>query len=138
VKAGEIFGTWFPIAAVVLSMAAGGQVIRHYGLQTVKRLRDILRTGVSRAGDRSAGIAGVLAGILLILPGFLSDLAALVLLIPPTRRIVASALAWRIGSAGSSAGRRAPPGPIIEGEAIEVGGKITAEQTIRHQSPWRR
>ena len=43
VEAGEAFGTWFPIAAVVLSTAAGGLVIRHYGLQTLKGLKDTLR-----------------------------------------------------------------------------------------------
>src|SRR5438067_502025 len=138
VKAGEVFGTWFPIVAVVLSMAAGGQVIRHYGFQTVNRLRDVLRTGAAPAGPRPAGIAGVLAGILLILPGFLSDLAAVVLLIPMTRRIVASALGWRIGSTRVSARRQTSRGPVIEAEAVEIHGEMGAKQHICQPSPWRR
>ena len=137
VEAGEAFGTWFPIAAVVLSTAAGGLVIRHYGLQTLKGLKDTLRSGAPPAAPRPTGVAGVMAGILLILPGFLSDLAAIILLIPAARRRVAAALGWRASRAGFAGQRRNPYGPIIEAEAVEIRGEAPGEHPARRHSPWR-
>jgi UPF0716 protein FxsA len=141
IKAGQLFGTLFPITAVVLSMAAGGLVIRHYGLKTLGRLKETLRAGGPPTGSPLAGLAGVVAGILLILPGFLSDFCALLLLIPVTRRIVAAGLGWRIVSPGPtrSFGYRANPrGPIIEAEAVEIHGELSSERPESRPSPWRR
>ena len=138
IEAGEAFGTWFPIAAVVLSGFAGTAVIRHYGFQTMRRLKDILRSGVPTGGPRSAGLAGIVAGILLILPGFLSDLAAVLLLIPTTRRFAASLLGLRLSSGPFPGGRRDPYGPTIEAEAVEIRAEVGMKGAIQPPSPWRR
>jgi UPF0716 protein FxsA len=124
----------------VLSMMVGGLLIRHYGLRTVQRLREALRTGVPPAGRNTPGLVGVLAGILLILPGFLSDLAAILLLIPAVRRFFASSLGWQMSSFAvgrrGSAGARG--GPIIEAEAVEIRGEIRSERPVGRSSPWQR
>ncbi len=63
-----------------------------------------------------------LAGVLLILPGFLSDLMALLLLIPPVRGLLygrATRLAARQGASGGP-GRQPRRGPVIEGDWVEV------------------
>jgi UPF0716 protein FxsA len=128
VKAGEAFGTLFPIAAVLTSMVAGGLVIRHYGLQALNRLNGALRTGgVPPAGPASAGLVGVLAGILLILPGFLSDIGAILLLIPTARRVVAFGLGWR-GGFGFPIRRDPSHGTVIEAEAVEIHGEVISDQ----------
>jgi UPF0716 protein FxsA len=144
VKAGQLFGTLFPIAAVVLSMMAGSLVIRHCGLKTLGRLGEAVRTGVPPAGSPLSGLAGVLAGFLLILPGFLSDLLAVLLLIPAARRIVAASLGWRLVSPGPTSARSSyyrasrNSGPIIEAEAIEIRGEFPSEPVQRRSSPWQR
>jgi UPF0716 protein FxsA len=138
IKAGEIWGIWFPIAAVVLSMLAGGFLIRHYSVRTLQRVSEALRTGVPPAGQPVTGFAGVFAGILLILPGFLSDFCAVLLLIPSARRIVASALGWRLTQAGSRSAAQGGNGPIIEAEAVEIHGEIRSRQPSGQASPWRR
>jgi UPF0716 protein FxsA len=72
------------------------------------------------------GACVLAAGLLLILPGFLSDIVAGVLLLPPVRRLLYNALARRARvTTGPRDGERGPPprGPhpaVIEGEYEEV------------------
>jgi UPF0716 protein FxsA len=132
---GRLFGTLFPIFAVLISMIAGGLVIRHCGLKTLARFGETLRTGMPPAGRQSTGLAGIFAGILLILPGFLSDLAAILLLLPGARRMVASILGSRVAAAGGVRTHR--QGPVIEGEAVEIHRAPTSAHQVRQPSPWR-
>jgi UPF0716 protein FxsA len=141
VKAGQLFGTLFPILAVILSMMAGWLLIRHYGVKTFASITEAVRTGIPPTHRPSAAIAGIFAGILLILPGFLSDLVAVVLLVPAARRIVAAKLGWRIATAGDTGYRTPNTGrsdTVIEGEAVEVRVKTRAGRRIETSSPWRR
>ncbi|MGC1680526.1 MAG: FxsA family protein, partial [Pseudolabrys sp.] len=46
------------------------------------------------AGNSSAGLV-LLAGILLLIPGFITDFLALLLLVPPLRRVAANAFEAR-------------------------------------------
>jgi UPF0716 protein FxsA len=87
-------------------------LIRNGGRQT---LEVVARTMAAR-GDPSPVLADgalvVLAGWLLLLPGFLTGLAGLVLLLPPVRAALRRAVARRTG------GRR-PPG-AARGDVIET------------------
>jgi UPF0716 protein FxsA len=143
IKAGQIFGTWVPITAVLASGAIGVALIRHQGVRTVRRIREAFGRGIVPAGEAGAGVAGVAAGLLFILPGFLSDLAGLLLLVPGVRRLAFGAIGARAGLSATGAyavrvrpKRRNSPAPLIEGEAIEVTGEPPASQDER--SPWRR
>ncbi|NJM28878.1 MAG: FxsA family protein [Rhizobiales bacterium] len=64
-----------------------------------------------------------MAGLLLIVPGFLSDIAGLaLLLLPPVRSRVARFLERHVTVVKPGSTRTYPGGgPVIEGEAIEVG-----------------
>jgi UPF0716 protein FxsA len=140
IEAGRTFGTWLPIASVLLSMAAGGLLIRHSGLKTLRGLAKTLKTGHPPRGSPAMGILGVIAGILLILPGFLSDVMALLIYIPAARRIVASALGLKAPAfifTGQPSQAR-PRGPIIEAEAVEIHGAIRSPEPSGQSSPWRR
>jgi len=140
VEAGRTFGAWLPISSVLLSMAAGGLLIRHSGLKTLRGLAETLRTGAPPRGSPAMGILGVFAGILLILPGFLSDVTALLIYIPAARRIVASSLGLKASAfifTGRSSEAR-PRSPIIEGEAVEIHGAIHSPEPSGQSSPWRR
>lgn len=90
IKVAVALGALATIALLVLSAFAGGALIRH---QRDNFARRITRT------ERKAALAQIregayrlLAGVLLILPGFVSDLFALCLLTPPLRRLFGSAL----------------------------------------------
>jgi len=75
---------------------AGVIVLRHAGLRDVSRLRATLADGrvieLSRGNFR---LIRVCAGILLLIPGFITDLGGLILLVPPLRRWFAASFQAR-------------------------------------------
>jgi len=76
------------IAIVVVAGVAGALLARSQGWQTATRLRADLAAGRMPADALLDGILIFAAAVLLIAPGVLSDLMAIVLLIPATRKLV--------------------------------------------------
>lgn len=58
------------------------------------------------------GLCLALAGVLLLIPGYLSDVLALALILPPTRRLLARLLARRFVVVDGRAERGGGPGVI--------------------------
>jgi UPF0716 protein FxsA len=99
--AGRI-GTLGALALLVVSCVAGAVLLQQAGRRQLARLRVAVSDGDITATElRQAGVP-LLAGILLLVPGFITDLTALLVLIGPTRRW----LMTFIGAAFSHDGRR--------------------------------
>ncbi|MFZ5673370.1 MAG: FxsA family protein [Pseudomonadota bacterium] len=135
VKTGQWFGAWFPVLAVILGFVAGGLTIRHTGIRSLNEIAQASRSGQSGAGAQAAvgGMLGFFAGILFILPGLLSDLAAILLLVPVSRRLV-EAYMVRNGVRQD----RAPGSVVIDGEAVEIIDDRLPPQEKNDSSPWNR
>jgi UPF0716 protein FxsA len=129
VKTGQWFGAWFPILAVILGFMAGGVTIRHTGVKSLTELRQAGQTGQLGPETAIGGILGFLAGVLFILPGLLSDIAAILLLLPFTRQIVER----RMSRPGARRGA-----VVIDAEAVEIHEDRLPPQEKNEDSPWRR
>ena len=72
---------------------AGVLILRHAGGSHIARMRVALGEGSFTAlqADGSGGLV-ILAGILLAIPGFITDVLGLLLLVGPLRRAIAAAL----------------------------------------------
>jgi UPF0716 protein FxsA len=78
------------LALIVLGSLTGLMVLRHAGGNHIARIRVALDDGGATAMQAdSDGFLILLAGILLLLPGFITDLAGLMLLATPLRRALA-------------------------------------------------
>lgn len=86
VKVGGLIEVMPTIMLVVLSAVAGTAIIRRQGMQAFSRLDADLAAGGDPFGPVADRALVVVAGILLILPGFLTDTVGLLLLVPPLRR----------------------------------------------------
>jgi len=75
---GIIFGT------AVLGIA----VMRWQGLRALDRLRASVETGADPVGPIAHGALILVAGGLLVLPGFFTDFLGLLLLLPPVRELL--------------------------------------------------
>ena len=85
VKVGGIIGVLPTISLVLLAMILGVTLVRQTGLSTLDQLTRDLENGRGD-GDRLAhGALKVVAGVLLVIPGFFTDAIALLLLVPPIR-----------------------------------------------------
>lgn len=93
---GRAIGLLPTLALVVLGAVVGALLLRRQGLDAVNRLRTNMNEGTIPGRTMFDTMLIGLAAILLILPGFFSDGLALVLLLPPVRDWMFSALAARV------------------------------------------
>ncbi|MEO6301207.1 MAG: FxsA family protein [Paracoccaceae bacterium] len=123
VTLGGWLGLWLTLAWVIGTGMLGIGLIRWQG----ERVGMNLRQGMGAARNPFSGVAHsgliMLAAMLLILPGFLTDAMGLLLLIPAVRRGVIAAIAARTTTAVRSAPMRGPMGgsqyDVIDAEVIE-------------------
>jgi len=136
IKAGEAFGAFAVILAVIAAMFAGAAVIRRQGIRTLNGLRGALNGGSLQEVNAADAALVYVAGLFLILPGFFSDLAGIALLIPPVRHLMVRRLRGRVTvseTRGWTEGHRRQAPPVIEGEAVEITTTVTPDQN----SPWK-
>ncbi len=97
---------WWVLAWVVLAACAGMALIKEARFALVARLAAGLAQGHFSISALTDSARTVIAGLLLIFPGVVSDLMALTLLLLPSRDAVAQ----------ESVSRRNGRGALIEGE----------------------
>lgn len=121
---GRAIGLFPTLALVILAAIAGGLLLRQQGLGVIARLRNNVNAGTIPGRTMFDAMLIGLAAIFLVLPGFLSDIVALVLLIPAVRGWLFSALAGRVRVVETTTSyRRYDDGPDardIEVKAIEL------------------
>lgn len=123
VEVGGRLGLWPTLAVVVATAVAGSALLRGQGLRVWRRFRGGLGRGELPVAEALDGLCLLVSGVLLVTPGFFTDLAGFALLAPPLRRAVARALLARVApvrGAGAAAPPGAPDGPVIDGEFEEV------------------
>ena len=96
IEIGSIFGVLTAITLVILTGFLGAFMARMQGLQTLFRIQESLREGRMPSGELLDGLLIVIAGVVLLTPGFLTDSAGFLLLIPTTRNTIISWLQRQI------------------------------------------
>lgn len=88
VRVGQAIGVWGVVALVVLAALSGAALLRHQSIGVIRRLDRDLKQGRMPDAGLFDGVLIVVGAILLILPGFLTDVIGLLLMIPLVRRLV--------------------------------------------------
>jgi UPF0716 protein FxsA len=109
-------GGWPTFLLVLATTLLGGWIILTTGVRAFGSLEEAVRAG--RAPDARLADAGLVmtGGLLLVLPGFITDIAGALTVLPTTRPLVRRVLR-RVGPAA-----RRPPvgrGPVIRGEVVD-------------------
>jgi len=117
-EVGGVIGALPTIGLVVLTAVIGAGLIRAQGLATLGRVQQELERGELPAVGIIEAALLLVAGALLLTPGFVTDTAGFLILVPPLRRwAIQSFLARRLDAANAAANRGASPGQgAIEGE----------------------
>jgi UPF0716 protein FxsA len=84
-QVGHVIGTFDTLALLVLVSIAGAWLTKHEGFRVLERLRAQLEAGRVPAAELVDGVLVLGAGVLLLIPGFVTDAIGLVVLFPPTR-----------------------------------------------------
>lgn len=88
-------GTLQTIGLLILVSVVGAWLVRREGLWVLNRVRERLDQGQVPGNELVDGLLILVAGALMLTPGFLTDALGLVLLAPPTRIIVRTMLVKR-------------------------------------------
>ncbi len=87
VTVGGAIGVFPTIALVIFTALAGAHLARLQGLSIMMRIRENLDQGFMPAEELLDGLLVFLAGMVLLTPGFLTDILGLLILLPTTRGI---------------------------------------------------
>ncbi len=93
---GRQIGVLATVLLVVATAIAGSTLLRIQGLGTLSRIRQAMAEGRTPGRDLVHGAMIVLAGFLLLTPGFITDTLGLVLFIPAVRERVFAFIRARI------------------------------------------
>lgn len=87
VGAAHAFGVPQTLLVLVLISLAGAYLVKWAGLGVLMRMQKTVRRGGVPTREVADGFLVLLAGALLLVPGFLTDIMALGLLFPPSRSV---------------------------------------------------
>jgi UPF0716 protein FxsA len=125
VRLGHATGAMTAIGVVVLTGVLGAALARREGLKVWYRIRQELAAGHMPGDQLLDAVLILVAGVLLILPGLITDVIGILLLIPPVRAFVGRRLRSKFRTRFTIMHVGTPqPNPddgFIDVEAHEVG-----------------
>jgi UPF0716 protein FxsA len=140
-RIGEWLGGGATIGLVIITGVVGAWLARREGARTWGRVQADLADGRVPGNELLHALLVFIAGVVLVTPGVITDLAGLLLLIHPTREIVARSLRRRLASrvqirtasfgpqgpawSGDEESRASPREP----EAGRTGGRVVEVHT---------
>ena len=86
IEVGSAIGALNTVALVLLGAFIGLQVLRQQGFSTIVKARYKMAAGELPAMEMVEGFMIALGGLLLMLPGFVTDFMGALLLVPPCRK----------------------------------------------------
>ena len=92
INVGEQIGGWYTVAIVILTAFAGAHLVRQQGLSTLMHAQQKMQAGTMPELEMAEGLLLVIAGVLLVTPGFITDGIGFLLSLPMTRPIIAKGL----------------------------------------------
>ena len=96
IQVGQVIGAGWTILLVVLTAVIGVWLLKLQGLSTLTRAQQKLSENELPAREILEGMGLVVAGALLLTPGFFTDAVGFLLLFPPTRILLVKAVASRL------------------------------------------
>ncbi|GLS83327.1 FxsA family protein [Paraferrimonas haliotis] len=96
IQVGGWLGAPATIAFMVITAIIGASLVRDQGLKTLFSVQSRLNRGELPGLQIVEGILLAVAGVLLVTPGFVTDLVGFTLLLPPTRQLLAHWLLARM------------------------------------------
>ncbi|MCG7207997.1 FxsA family membrane protein [Streptomyces arenae] len=131
---------------LVAGLVAGSVVIKRAGRRAFQSLNEAIRRGGSPERGGGNGLM-MLGGLLLMIPGLVSDALGLLLLLPPVQKAVSrrteraldrrlrAAAPGTLGNAFQQARMHRPDGKVVQGEVIRNGGPDRGDEPAGERPP---
>ncbi|GGO78280.1 FxsA family protein [Nonomuraea cavernae] len=137
IQVGSAIGGWTTVAVLMAVAALGAWLVRREGRRAWRVLQEALQTGRMPDRELSEGGLVLVGGMLLILPGFLSDLVGLAFVLPFTRPVMRRLGAWfferrvKRMAAASPYTHLFPPQGVGAPDHGPRGGRVVHGEVIR-------
>jgi len=87
-QVGSVLGIWPTIAIVIFTAWLGAKYVRQQGLATLNSVQTKMAQGQMPSDEIVTGLMLLVAGVLLVTPGFVTDFLGLSLLLPAVRHAI--------------------------------------------------
>ncbi len=135
IRVGAALGVFNTVAFTFLTAFLGIVLVRWQGFRALEELRQAMDEGRPPVLEIVSGALLLLAGILLLIPGFVTDAAGFLLLVPPLRRLLAGLILSRLTEKAEVRVHETPAGTVIEAEVVEI---VEEPGRLEHRdSPWK-
>lgn len=134
-KLGDLFGFFTTISIVILTGMIGAALARQQGFQAIMRIQTEMRAGKMPAQAMGDGVLILVAGVLLITPGVITDIVGLSLLLPPVRILIRKGLQlWiaknvKVQMQANVFTNFSTGGPVVDDENI-VDGRVVEGRVV--------
>jgi UPF0716 protein FxsA len=138
---GREIGALATVGLVLASSIAGVLLLRYQGFGVMARIRTEMAAGQNPSRHLAHGAMIVVAAILLIIPGFITDIIGLLLFLPPVRDFAWSRFKGRIVVAtnfSTDGFRGRQRDKVIDLENGDYSREDDLNCGPDHNSPWRR
>lgn len=117
IQVAHVFGVLLTLVLVIFTSVIGMSLVRNQGFKNLLLMQQKMAQGESPAAEMIKSVSLIIAGLLLVLPGFFTDFLGLLLLLPPVQKHLTLKLMphlrfTRTGGFGAGGA----PGETIEGE----------------------
>ncbi len=123
IEVGGRLGLWPTLATIILTAMAGTALLRQQGLATLQRVRESMEANRFPIDEVFDGLCLLVAGALLLTPGFVTDAAGLLLFVPAVRVAVRQAFGRYLVASGRLDAWTEKPGPFASGGDAVIDGE---------------
>lgn len=137
IQVGELIGGWPTVALLLAESLLGAWIVRREGRRAWRVLKETFARGA--LPDRELADAGLVlaGGVLLLTPGFVTDAAGFLFVLPFTRplirRLLAAYLARRVAAGRRRAFMTRPRGEG-GGEPADAGPRVVRGEVVREDT----
>ena len=134
---GKAIGVLATLGLVLFGMVAGSMLLRRQGFSTLTKVQADLAAGRAPARPLAEGAVSAAAALLIMVPGFVTDIVGIALLIPAVRAALWRAIRRKVQVVGSV--ERNAPAPsrpaVIDLDRSEYDAQ--GRTGSRSDTPWR-
>jgi UPF0716 protein FxsA len=127
---GSYIGVPATLGLIILTAIAGTMLVRSQGIDVIRKVQNSANRGEMPVAALAQGLFVLIAGVLLLTPGFATDTLGFALLIPPIRELIATKI-WKIiepnvvtstqwSSTQTTSNANRSGGTVIDIEAVEI------------------
>lgn len=98
---GTLLGAWPTIAIVIITAWIGAKNVKQQGIATLQSVQTKMAQGEMPSDEIVAGLLLLIAGVLLVTPGFVTDFLGLLLLIPQVRKTLIQSVQQQLKTASA-------------------------------------